>query len=107
MVCSAVVVSEELCEFPSDHPIQDLESGETVPVQLMGNNRVHIYNTSFGSCHGCVRSLRFCYRPFGDEFMTIEIRNPGNGDGGGGGGLRDSHNVTVDSTNDRTNCAER
>ena len=99
---SAVVVSGELCEFPSDHPIQDLESGGTVPLQQMLNNRVHIYNTSFGSCHGCVRSLRFCYRPFGDELMTIEIRN-----GSGGGGLRDSHVVTVDSTSDRTNCAER
>ena len=97
---SAVVVSGELCEFPSDHPIQDLESGGTVPVQLMGNNRVHIYNTSFGSCHGCVRSLRFCYRPYGDELMTIEIRNHG-------GVLKESHIVTVDSTNDRTNCAER
>ena len=33
--------------------------------------------------------------------MTIEIRSPG------GGGLQDSHVVTVDSTSDRTNCAER
>ena len=97
---SAVVVSGELCEFPSDHPIQVLESGGTVPVQLMDNNRVYIYTDQFGSCHGCVRSLRFCYKHQTDEFMTIEIRNPG-------GGLRDSHNVTVDSTNDRTNCAER
>ena len=99
MVCSAVV-SGELCEFPSDHPIQDLESGGTVPVQQMLNNRVYIYTDWFGSCHGCVRSLRFCYRPQTDEFMTIEIRSPG-------GVLQDSHVVTVDSTNDRTNCAER
>ena len=99
-MCSAVVVSGELCEFPSDHPIQDLESGGTVPVEAMVNNRVFIYTDQFDSCHGCVRSLRFCYRPFGDELMTIEIRNLG-------GGLQDSHIVTVDSTNDRTNCAER
>ena len=98
MVCSAVVVSGQLCQFPSDHPIQVLESGGTVPVQEMQNNRVYIYTDWFGSCHGCVRSLRFCYKPVGDEFMTIEIRTPG------GGGL---HIVTVDSTNDRTNCAER
>ena len=96
----SAVVSGQLCEFPSDHPIQVLESGETVPVQQMGNNRVYIYNTSFGSCHGCVRSLRFCYGPIGDELMTIEIGTPG-------GGLSASHVVTVDSTNDRTNCAER
>ena len=100
MVCSAVVVSGELCEFPSDHPIQDLESGVAVPVQLMDNNRVHIYTDWFDSCHGCVRSLRFCYRPFGDELMTIEIGNSGSV-------LIDSHVVTVDSTNDITNCAER
>ena len=102
MVCSAVVVSGELCEFPSDHPIQDLESGETIPVQQMLNNRVYIYTDQFDSCHGCVRSLRFCYRPnsVSDELMTIEIGNAG-------GGLIDSHIVTVDSTNDITNCAER
>ena len=97
---SAVVVSGELCEFPSDHPIQDLESGGTVPVQEMENNRVYIYTDQFGNCSGCVRSLRFCYLPNSDELMTIEIRNPV-------GALRDSHIVTVDSTNDRTNCAER
>ena len=100
-MCSAVVVSGELCEFPSDHPIQDLESGGTVPVELMGNNRVHIYTDQFGNCSGCVRSLRFCYRPNSDELMTIEI-----GNNGGGVGLSTSHTVTVDSTNDRTNCAE-
>ena len=101
-MCSAVVVSGQLCEFPSDHPIQVLESGGTVPVEEMGNNRVFIYTDQFGSCHGCVRSLRFCYGPIGDELMTIEIRN-----NGGGVGLSTSHTVTVDSTNDRTNCAER
>ena len=98
-MCSAVV-SGQLCEFPSDHPIQDLESGVAVPVQQMGNNRVYIYTDQFGSCHGCVRSLRFCYRPQTDELMTIEIRTPA-------GGLKDSHIVTVDSANDMTNCAER
>ena len=102
MVCSAVVVSGQLCEFPSDHPIQVLESGVAVPVQQMDNNRVYIYTDTFDSCHGCVRSLRFCYRPNMNELMTIEIRNAG------GGVLQASHNiVTVDSTNDRTNCAER
>ena len=100
MVCSAVVVSGQLCEFPSDHPIQDLESEVAVLVQQMGNNRVYIYTDQFGSCHGCVRSLRFCYLPNSDELMTIEIRSPG-------GVLQDSHVVTVDSANDRTNCAER
>ena len=100
MVCSAVVVSGELCQFPSDHPIRDLESGVTVPVQQMLNNRVYIYTDQFGDCHGCVRSLRFCYQPHSDELMTIEIRNPV-------GALRDSHVVTVNSTNDMTNCAER
>ena len=104
VICSAVVVSGELCQFPSDHPIQDLESGGTVPVLEMDNNHVYIYTDQFGDCHGCVRSLRFCYRPQMDEFMTIEIKNPGNG--GGGGVLQASHDVTVDSTNDRTNCAE-
>ena len=99
MVCSAVVVSGELCQFPSDHPIQDLESGVAVPVQQMENNHVYIYTDQFGSCHGCVRSLRFCYGPISDELMTIEI-------GTSGGGLSASHVVTVDSTNDRTNCAE-
>ena len=73
VVCSAVVVSGELCEFPSDHPIQDLESGGTVPVQLMDNNRVHIYTDWFDSCHGCVRSLRFCYRPQMDEFVYVKL----------------------------------
>ena len=101
-MCSAVVVSGQLCEFPSDHPIQDLESGGTVPVEVMGNNRVFIYTGQFESCQGCVRSLRFCYQPSSDELMTIEI-----GNNGGGGGLSTSHTVTVDSTNDRTNCAER
>ena len=101
MVCSAVV-SGQLCQFPSDHPIQDLESGVAVPVQQMENNRVYIYTDQFGSCHGCVRSLRFCYSPNSDALMTIEIRN--NGDGVG---LSTNHTVTVDSTNDRTNCAER
>ena len=74
VVCSAVVVSGQLCQFPSDHPIQDLESGGTVPVLEMGNNHVYIYTDQFGSCHGCVRSLRFCYRPQTDEFITIETR---------------------------------
>ena len=96
----SAVVSGQLCELPSDHPIQDLESGVAVPVQEMQNNRVYIYTDQFGSCHGCVRSLRFCYKPQTDEFMTIEIRNAG-------GGLQDSHVVTVDSTNDMTNCAEK
>ena len=100
VVCSAVVVSGELCEFPSDHPIQDLESGVAVPVQQMPQNRVYIYTNQFDSCHGCVRSLRFCYLPNMNELMTIEIRIPG-------GVLQASHIVTVDSTNDRTNCAER
>ena len=100
MVCSAVVVSGQLCEFPSDHPIQALESGGTVPVLEMPQNHVYIYTDQFGSCHGCVRSLRFCYSPNMNELMTIEIRSPG-------GVLRDSHVVTVDSTNDMTNCAER
>ena len=95
VICSAVVVSGELCEFPSDHPIQDLESGVTVEME---NNRVYIYTDWFDSCHGCVRSLMFCYKPVGDELMTIEIGN---------NGLSTSHTVTVDSTNDRTNCAER
>ena len=105
MTYSAVVVSGELCEFPSDHPIQDLESGVAVPVQQMDNNRVYIYTDTFDSCHGCVRSLRFCYRPNMNEFITIEIRTPGNG--GDGGVFQASHVVTVDSTNDMTNCAER
>ena len=100
MVCSAVVVSGELCEFPSDHPIQDLESGGTVLVLEMSNNHVYIYTDQFDSCHGCVRSLRFCYKPNMNELMTIEIRSPG-------GVLQNSHVVTVDSTNDITNCAER
>ena len=99
MVCSAVVVSGELCEFPSDHPMQALESGETVPVLEMENNRVYIYTDQFESCHGCVRSLRFCYLPNSDELMTIEIRSPG-------GVLRDSHIVTVDAANDIANCAD-
>ena len=99
-MCSAVVVSGELCEFPSDHPIQDLESRVAVPVQEMQINRVYIYTDQFGSYHGCVRSLRFCYGPIGDELMTIEIRCPG-------GVLKESHIVTVESTNDRNNCAER
>ena len=102
VICSAVVVSGELCEFPSDHPIQDLESGGTVPVLEMDNNHVYIYTDQFDSCHGCVRSLRFCYLPNSNEFMTIEIRNSG-----GGNGFQANHVVTVDSTNDRTNCAER
>ena len=95
-MCSAVVVSGELCEFPSDHPIQVLESGVDVPVEEMLNNKVYIYTDQFGSCHGCVRSLRFCYRSRMDELMTIEIRNPG-------GVLQNSHIVTVDPAN----CAER
>ena len=99
-MCSAVVVSGELCQFPSDHPIQILESEVAVPVEEMENNRVYIYTDQFGNCSGCVRSLRFCYKPNMNELMTIEIGN--NGDG-----LSASHIVTVDSTNDMTNCAER
>ena len=73
--------------FPSDHPIQDLESGVAVPVLEMLNNRVYIYTDWFDNCHnGCVRSLRFCYKPVGDELMTIEIRN-----NGGGNGLQANH----------------
>ena len=61
---------------------------------------MYIYTDQFNSCHGCVRSLRFCYQPHSDALMTIEIRSPG-------GVLQDSHIVTVDAANDMTNCAER
>ena len=97
---SAVVVLGELCEFPADHPIRDLAAGQTVPVQPIDNNRVHVYTDQFGDCHGCVRALNFCYSPNAQkEVMTVEIRTPGT--------ILVTHTVTVNSTNDLYNCAQR
>ena len=97
---SAVAVLGEICQFPPDHPVQDLESGETVQTQILDHSRVYIYNDTFGNCHGCVRSVRFCYRLGSTEsegLMTIEIGN----------GPRATHTVTVNSTHDRANCGAR
>ena len=75
-----------------------------IQVQVVGNNRVYIYNQQFGNCHGCVRALQFCYRHGGSgtsELMTIEIRGPGNS------GVQATHTVMVDPNSDGINCAER
>ena len=92
----------EQCEFPDNNPIQDLESGVTFQTEVMGNNVVYVYTDNFGDCRGCVRSIRFCYRPASqsEDLVTIEIRNNENN-------LVASYTVTVNANNDRTNCAER
>ena len=92
----------EQCEFPDDNPIQDLESGQTVQTEPMGNNLVYVYTDEFGDCRGCVRSIKFCYRPGSgqsEDLVTNEIRNTGNN-------VVASHTVTVNADNDRTNCTE-
>ena len=72
---SAVVVMGETCQFPPDHPIQNLTVGQTVPVTEMERYHVYIYDRTFGDCRGCVRSLTFCYKPgSSNELMTVEIR---------------------------------
>ena len=99
----AAIALGEVCEFPTDHPIQDLESGQTVLTEPMINNLVYIYTDNFGDCHGCVRSIKFCYRPGSgqsEDLMTIKIINNGNQ-------MIASRMVTVNPDNDRTNCAER
>ena len=96
---SAVAVLGEICQFPPDHPVQDLESGEAVQTQILDHSRVYIYSDTFGSCHGCVRSVKFCYRLGSlesEDLMTIEIGN----------GPRATHTVTVNSTRD-SNCGAR
>ena len=93
----------EVCEFPANNPIQDLESGGTVLAQVINNNVIYVYTDNFGACNGCIRSIEFCYRPTSgqsEDLMTIEIRNHGNN-------VMASHTVTVNADNDRTNCAER
>ena len=100
---SAVAVLGELCEFPADNPIRDLEDGETIQTQIFGNSRVYIYTDKFGNCHGCVVSVKFCYRPGSiesEDLMTVEIRN-------GGHRPTDSYTVIVNTTRDRANCPER
>ena len=99
---SAVVVMGETCQFPPDHPIQNLTAGQMVPVTEMERHRVYIYNRTFGDCRGCVRSLTFCYKPGStDEPMAIEIRNPQNDR------IHTNHTVRVDVINDFYYCAER
>ena len=100
---SAVIAVGERCEFPANNPIQDLESGETVPTESMYHDLVYVYTDTFGNCNGCVRSINFCYRPGNaqsEELMTIEIRNNGNQ-------MVASYTVTANAENDRNNCAER
>ena len=100
---TAAIAVGELCEFPDDHPIQDLESGETFQTQIMNNNVVYVYTDEFDDCRGCIRSIKFCYRPGGGqsvELMTIEIRNNGNN-------VVASRTVTVNADDGGTNCAER
>ena len=100
---TAAIAVGELCQFPTGHPIQDLESGETVQTQIMDNSRIYIYTDNFDNCNGCVRSIKFCYRPGSvqsEDLMTIEIRNNGNI-------LMPSYTVTVNTDNDRNNCTER
>ena len=97
---SASLVLAEYCQFPADHPIQDLESGDTVRVQILDSRRVYIYTDSFDDCRGCVRSIKFCYSAgIGDnvELMTILVGND----------PRESHRVIVNSTHDRGNCGQR
>ena len=98
---SASLVLAEYCQFPTDHPIQDLELGDTVRVQILDSRRVYIYTDSFDDCRGCVRSIKFCYSAgIGADYvelMTIEIGND----------PRESHRVIVNSTHDRANCGQR
>ena len=101
--CSAAIAVGEQCEFPANNPIQDLESGETVQTVVLHNNLVYVYTDHFDACRGCVRSIKFCYRPGSgqsEDLMTIEIRNNGSN-------LEDDYTVTVNVDNDRTNCTER
>ena len=100
---STAVGFGETCQFPTNNPIQDLEAGETFQTQIMDHNRLYTYTDNFGSCHGCVRSIKFCYRPSNvesEELMTIELRNNGNSSTG-------THTVFVNSAQDRANCPER
>ena len=90
----------ETCRFPQDHPIQNPVASDVVE---MHQNRVYTFNNTFGNCSGCVTSLTFCYRPRNvSQLMTIEIKKPGNS-----GNIDITHVVTVNSTNDRNNCARR
>ena len=88
------------CDFPSDNPIRDLVSGQTVPVELMNLLRVYKYTDEFGSCDGCVRALNFCYRPGpagSERLFTIDIINRG-------GNSVESHDVMVHPTTDSADC---
>ena len=62
---TAAIAVGEHCQFLDDNPIQDLESEETIQTQVMNHNLVHVYTDNFGDCHGCVRSIKFCYRHLG------------------------------------------
>ena len=101
---STAVGFGEICQFPTNNPIQDLEAGETFQTQILDHNRVYTYSDNFGSCHGCVKSIKFCYRPSSNveskELMTIELRNIGNNP-------TDTYTVFVNTTQDRANCQER
>ena len=94
------MVRGETCQFPPDHPIQNLTAGQTVLVQTVMQYRRYIYDRTFGGCSGCVRNLTFCYRHGGAVLnaMTVEIRNPGNGN-------NKTFDVTVNADN-LHNCAE-
>ena len=100
--CATAVGFGEECQFPTDNPIQDLAAGETFQTQIMDHNRVYTYSDNFGSCHGCVKSVKFCYRlgnAASEELMTIDIRNAGNS--------KALYRVIVNPINDRASCPER
>lgn len=101
---NAVSGDGELCRFPSDSPLCDLENGMNVPVVVMGSSRTFVYTTPFGDCRGCVRKIKFCYQPHGNEvlLMTAQIRSAN-------GSPRPiaSYDITVNATRDRVDCSQR
>ena len=93
----------ETCQFPPDHPIQNLMAEQVVPVQTVIQYHRYIYDRTFGSCSGWVNSLTFCYKPGStDNLMTIEIRSPESGNN-----PSPTYDVTVNNQNDLHNCVKR
>ena len=91
------------CRFPPDHP-----SFSQGPVLPLSTDVLHVYNTEFGDCSGCVSELNLCYAP--DEMattstetiLTIFIISSDNV-------ITRTHNITVDPVADhndggRNNC---
>ena len=100
LILSADKVFGERCEeFPADHP--DLAPEPRIHPQILDPHRVYEYTNQFGSCHGCVRALHFCYRLGNvdtETLFTIEILGPGNGP------PEHTHAVVVHANSDSETC---